>query len=228
MSLLVAWKRHWNQSWYFWQDEALWWGTCVICTFNKAFALDTASQWWQFWFNEIFKWGIDWSIWGHMTIHLQKGCIFNKLSHLQLELSSMPFAINISFKRIEVLIIDVSIIIEIYILLLQTIKELDICPVPYVNPIPYSKFIKYKDLTYSNRWEDDDLNWKCWWHVTNMSQNVCHVGKFRKNMSLSNTRNFFVESRVKNVSTGWAIHDPGMIPYIQLLFFYLSNFTHNY
>ncbi len=46
---------------------------------------------------------------------------------------------------------------------------------------------------------------------------TCHkmsvlLVNFEKNVSLSNTRHFFVESHVENVSTGWAIHNPGTIP----------------
>ncbi len=38
----------------------------------------------------------------------------------------------------------------------QTIDRIE-CPVPYILPIPYSKYIWYKDLPDANGWDDDDL-----------------------------------------------------------------------
>ncbi len=34
-------------------------------------------------------------------------------------------------------------------------KKLDISPVPYVHPIPYSKFVQYKPLPDASGWDDD-------------------------------------------------------------------------
>ncbi len=45
---------------------------------------------------------------------------------------------------------------NVIISLPQTIKELDVCPVPYVHPIPCSKLSTYKDLPHASGWEDDD------------------------------------------------------------------------
>ncbi len=45
---------------------------------------------------------------------------------------------------------------NVIILLPQTIKELNVCLLNYVHPIPYSKFIKYEDLPDASELEDND------------------------------------------------------------------------
>ncbi len=46
---------------------------------------------------------------------------------------------------------------NVTVLLPSTVKELDICPVPYIHPITHSKFSKYEDLPDASGWEDNNM-----------------------------------------------------------------------
>ncbi len=35
---------------------------------------------------------------------------------------------------------------DVLVLLPSTVKELDVCPVPYIQPMTYSKFTQFEDL----------------------------------------------------------------------------------
>ncbi len=59
----------------------------------------------------------------------------------------------------------------------STVEELDVCPIPYIHPILYSKFSKHEDLPDASGWEEDDTVMKvCGSHwckdapVTNVSR----------------------------------------------------------
>ncbi len=47
---------------------------------------------------------------------------------------------------------------NVVVLLPSTVKELDVCPIPYIHQITYSKFSKYEDPPDpdASGWEDDD------------------------------------------------------------------------
>ncbi len=45
---------------------------------------------------------------------------------------------------------------DIIELLPKTVKYLDVCPIPYIHPITYSKISKYEDLPDASGWNDDD------------------------------------------------------------------------
>ncbi len=78
---------------------------------------------------------------------------------------------------------------NIIILLPQTIKELNGCPVPHVHPIPYSKFIIYKDLPDSSGWEEDVVMKLC-------GPNWC---KNAPQWSVSTSLEYAIEERKKQL-----------------------------
>ena len=45
---------------------------------------------------------------------------------------------------------------DVIVLLPSTVKELDVCPIPYIQPMTYSKFTQYEDLPDTSGWNDDD------------------------------------------------------------------------
>ncbi len=45
---------------------------------------------------------------------------------------------------------------DVVVLLPSLVKELDVCPIPYIKPITYSKFTQYEDLPDASGWNDDE------------------------------------------------------------------------